>query len=48
MFRVSRQAIYRHLGGHHRQFTIGQPQTDGTAELYVRAPGGPGRVVPVL
>ncbi len=23
MFHVSRQAIYRHLGGHHRKFTIG-------------------------
>ena len=38
MFRVSRQTIYRHLGGHHRQFTIGQPQADRTADVHVHAP----------
>ena len=39
MFRVSRQTIYRHLGGHHRQFTIGQPQADRTAMFtYTRPP----------
>ena len=38
MFRVSRQTIYRHLGGHHRQFTIGQPQADKTADAHVHAP----------
>ena len=39
MFRVSRQTIYRHLGGHHRQFTIGQPQETGPPMFtYTRPP----------
>ena len=42
MFHVSRQTIYRNLGGHHREFTIGQPQAEGIAELHVRAPAGLG------
>ena len=43
MFHVSRQTIYRHLGGHRRQFAIGQPHADRTAGPDVHAPtAGPG------
>ena len=38
MFRVSRQTIYRHLGGGHRQFTIGAAADRHGCRAHVRAP----------